>query len=364
MSIQKRIRRNQGIIAAAIGSLTFLSCGKSDDSGESPAITASSLADLKLSSSLNLELPDSIAKAGGRSASLALTQSERKRSREACNAVNDIDQMLSSLSMASSMLCHLEAESAQIQFGKKYKIRITEGGQEGDFRVWVDNSQPGRLTMYSCMADQLQQKVVIDGSNGSGSSGSIEVGGSDAGSSFGMALNFDFRDAAVKTMRGQFTFDGEGMSFAQDNDIVLRESGVSVLKVSRKGSFSGDSFAQSTAVKHNGTQGQALMSLEIGGQTFAYRESFDQDGYALADASSVTEDVKLVRADLPAALANGFSIAAPTGWDCSTEETVSVDIDSGSTGPAHAQCDAGMGDSDTPPACAGDDFAYGEEVQE
>jgi hypothetical protein len=358
-------RKNQyAFLAAGLVSFMFSACGKNKDT-ETKAIAASSVADLKLSSSLKLEIPDSLARAGGRSSALAMTKMERKRSREACNAVNDMNMMLSNLSAAASMACHLEAESAQIQFGKKYKIALTEGGEETDLRVWVDNSEADKLTMYACMGDQLQQKIVIDGSNSTGSSGSIGFGGSDEGGSFAMALKFDFKDQAVKSLSGQFTYDMPSvMTFAQDNELVLRNSGVSVMKVARKGSGSGLEFSQSSAVKHNGTQGQALMSIDVSGQTFAYRESFDSDGYALEEPSSVAEEVKLLKADLPSTLAAGFSIPALSGWDCATEETITVNTDTGATGAAHAQCDAEDDSSSADPSCDGDDFAYGEPLED
>ncbi|MEY4632521.1 MAG: hypothetical protein RIQ81_2641 [Pseudomonadota bacterium] len=353
------LRKNL-IVSAALAGVFLVACGQKDDS-ESKNIEAESLGELKLSSSFKLDLPDSIKKAGGITPSLALTKMDRKRSREACQAVSDIGMLLQNLATASSMACHLEAESEKIKFGTKYKVNIA-GGEDGDqdLRVWVDNSAADKLIMYSCQGTNLLQKIVIDSSNSNGSSGNIDFGFGDQASSVGMKLSFDFKDQAVKVLKGQFTFsDGAGSSFAGDNDLTLRDSGVSTMKVSQRGDFAGSSFDRKGMIKTNGSAGQALMSLDMQGQQFTYRESFDGEGYALDDPSAVAEDVKIAKSELPESLAAGFSIAAPTGWDCAVEETISVDVASGATAAAHQACDE-EDSEEASPSCDGADFEFGE----
>lgn len=357
------VKKQQAIASAAAVGILLAACGKKDDSKSTTNIEATSLSELKLSSSLKVDLPDSLKKAGGNTASLALNTLQGKRSREACQAVRDIDMLLSNLSAASAMVCHLEAESAQMKFGTKYKVNITDGEGDGeDFRIWVDNSAADKLTVYSCEGTTLTQKIVIDGSNSSGSSGTIDFGSNKPGANVAMKLAFDFRDQAVGILKGQFTFDdGQGMSFAADNDLLLRENGVSSMKVSQNGAFGGDSFKRMGVVKSNGTFGQALMSIDFIGGSIRYRESFDGEGFALDDPSTVAEEVKIDKTELPAALPADYSIAGLEGWDCAVDETITVDMVSGSTAAAHNACEADNShDEADEVSCDGADFEYGE----
>jgi hypothetical protein len=161
-------------------------------------------------------------------------------------------------------------------------------------------------------------------------------------------------------LKGQNTFKNSTDSFASDTNIELRDSGVSNILMSNAGSSSSfGTFSDRGAVKFNGTLGQAVFkgSGSGGTQTYSWsnRSTFDADGYTV-DNSKATDDIKVEFSAIPAALASGYSIAAPTGWDCQTTETITVDLDTGSTASAHKACER---NHNTNFQCFGADFEHG-----
>ena len=345
------------IALMAVGS--FTACGNKKKSTEkTDGIEATSVADLKLSTSLNLSLPASLASAAGQSTSLALNDLNLtgQRSSEACRTVQQVKQLLDNLSSISGTMCHLEAESAQFAFGQKYDITLTEGGQTGKMQLWADNSVAGELTVYICQAGSLQEKIVVNASNAVGASGSVHHMGSQGGSTWANKIKFDFTTAGVKILSGQNTYLNGADKFATDNALSFRDAGVSTMTMSNKGSSAEfGTFADRGAIHHNGTMGQALFkgTGTHSGQTynFSSRSTFDKDGFAV-DNATATSDVLVAAGELPAFLDDNFSIDAPTGWDCSGGTPITVNADTA----AHQACNH---DHNMNFDCFGPDFAQG-----
>ncbi len=367
MKTNKSIKKSAAIAAVlAAGGIVAISCGKSSDSSTSSGVTASNIADLKLSSSLNVTLPDTFAKAAGQTASLRLASTMLgKKSSEACRTIQNVAQMFDTLGSISGMFCHLEAESAQFKFGTKYKVVMQMGAQSEEMPLWIDNSTAGQLTMYTCAGTTIREKIVLNSSNSNGARGSILFKGSEGSNSFASALDFDFTTEGVKILKGQNLFSDGTNSFAQDNALEFRDSGVSVMSTASKGQIdASNTFQDRGYVKHNGTTGQALFKGQgtqaaFGNYNFSMRSTFDKDGITV-DNSTAGTDITVAATELPAFLAEGFAISDATGWDCSTDETITIDMANGPTAAAHAACEREHTGFDS---CWGDDFEQGDHEQ-
>jgi hypothetical protein len=338
------------------------SCGKSEDS-KTEGVTATNVADLKLSSAFNIELPTAIAKAAGQSS--YANRSARlvgKKSSEACRTVQNVAMMFETLGSIGGMMCHLEAESANISFGKKYKIVMQMGAESQEMPLWIDNSVGGQLTMYTCEADKIREKILLTGSSSSGAKGTIHFKGSDGSNAYANLLNFDLTSAGLKILNGQNVFSDGSSSYSQDNALEFRDSGVSLMKSASKGTMAGGmSFQDRGAVKHNGTMGQALFKGEgnqppYGTYSYSTRSTFDGEGVTVANGTA-SSDITVNASELPSFLADDFSISDATGWDCSTEETLTIDMATGATAAAHAACERDHSGSFE---CWGSDFEQGE----
>lgn len=357
-----RINQRQAVIAIATAATVIAtSCGKSDSEEKSAGVEATSVAELKLSQALKISLPAAIANAASSGTTLALTTTGKK-SAEACRTMSTVKDLFNTLGGISSMLCHFEAESSRIQFGKKYKIALTEGGQEMDLRVWIDNSTAGKLTMYTCQEDVLTQKIDITESNSTGAKGTVVHRGSFDGATYANSTDFNFLAAGAKVISGSMTYSMGSDSFSNKVSADLKDSGVSSFLMANRGSWGGSVFADRGAVFHNGNLGQALFKGEgtFQSQTYQFssRATFNSDGIKIAN-SEATSDITVAASSLPDFLATDFSIDPPTGWDCAAEETLSVNIDTGDTGAAHQACDAGSSSESTD--CWGEGFEAGDQ---
>ena len=366
MGTSKSLKRSAAT-AAVLATVSFaaMSCGKSSDSSTTSSVTATNVADLKLSSSLHITLPDSLAKVAGQSNSpgLALTMAGKK-STEACQTVQNVARMFDRLTDISNAFCHLEVESANIKFGTKYKIVLLTATGPMELPSWIDNSTPGQLTMYQCYDGKIRQKVVLTSSTASGVKGNLWYKDSNNGNFVTDALDFDFTNDGVKIVKGQNHFSDGTNSYAQDNALEFRDVGVSLMKTASRGRWgSNNSFQDRGLVKSNGTLGQALFkgqgTSDYGTYSGSSRSTFDQDGIAVANATA-TSDITVAAGDLPAFLADDFAIPDATGWDCPTEEMLTIDLNVGPNAAAHAACDR------MPPQfvdCWSSDYEQGDQEQ-
>ncbi|MEY4631854.1 MAG: hypothetical protein RIQ81_1974 [Pseudomonadota bacterium] len=347
-----------GVLAACGLATSF--CGKEENKNEEEAVTATSLGELKLASAFRFELPDSIKKAAGTSSKMKAARMTGKKSSEACRTVDNINKMFGNLASIGGTFCHLEAESGQIKFGTKYKIQLVESGGSMEMPLWIDNSQAGKLTIYMCEAGKIKEKISLSSSSSAGAKGTVHYKGSASTQSWNSSVAFDFTTAGLKILAGQNLFSDGSNNYSQDNMLELRDSGVSLMKTASKGTHQDGTFEDRGAVKHNGTMGQALFkgtgTHNSSSYNFSSRATFDSDGYKVANTTA-TSDILVAATDLPAFLPAGFTIEDPTGWDCATEETVTVDMVNGSTAAAHAACNT---DHSSGSNCWGDDFEQGD----
>ena len=132
--------------------------------------------------------------------------------------------------------------------------------------------------------------------------------------------------------------------------INLQPAGVSSLSVSEAGTWQSYTFNNAGTAKVGSEYGQVLFtstSSQYPQYPWTRRAYFDLDGNVV-DAS-VTADfasgasLYVANSDVPAALDSSFSADnfAADAWDCSTEETLTIDM-SGENGAAHDACDEKM----------------------
>jgi hypothetical protein len=347
--------RNKKVIFSVVVSsvISGLSgCGSKSKSTGSPGSAAqpTNLSDLKLSNALSVSLPEKLQKAavaGSVPAKLGLASD--KKSKEACEAINEIDMVLANTAGNAIFMCHLEVE--KIEFGKKYNVKFInapESDGNEDIQIWVDNSNTEKLRVYMCVNRKLSNKITIDSYAGAGlikgisqwkfESTATEPVTSETGRA---NIEFDLTAAGVKRIKSSTKSTSSSPGYSSDYqvyvDLNLVDSGVSSLLVSKGGSYtnSGTSgaFDERMAVLFNGKIGQALKKDE----SSLTRASFNAEGYKVS-SSEVTSDVVIDKAKLPEKLASTFSPEEPTGWDCSTTESVTVDMSAPDKKSAHDAC--------------------------
>lgn len=375
--MMRRLSYSSSILAALVASGVALNaCGKKDKKDDST--TASSLAELKLSSALNVKIPAGMKNAGGVAASsLSLEQGNLagKKSSEACRAMDAMTEIFTNLAQASSTLCHMEVEADRMKFGTKYEVHVTgvtglEGASAQILQLWVDNTDPANLKVYTCNNGVLSEKFEITGFSGSGKAKgtlSQKYEGSDGGYNFssGINLDFDMTQDGISLIKASMKGDMSGAmsgSFRRFADIKVADQGVSSLLVSAEGSNGPQSFSDQVAMNFDGTVGQSLYSGTYNDGTQSYpaftsRSTFDANG-AVIDASQASAAVVVDKTKLPAKLASDFAPAAPSGWDCKgTSETIEVNL---AADPAkkiqHDKCEVEWPKGGN---CWGDDFDFG-----
>ena len=372
---------NKSVVAVAAAVMTFAaaSCGKKKKEAATPP-PASTVADLALSSTLNLSIPDKLAAASGGTAATTLNLAEElnlagKKSSEACRTMETVSQVLDQLKEIGVNFCHFEVESENLKFGTKYNIKMTGGSRtlaESDsMGIWVDNSDTAKLKVYMCRNGILNQQISISdfasAGKAKGSMNTLHSGtGRDGVSTYegGVNITFDLTQAGLKivnaSMKHKNTGGSDAGEFRNSADISLADTGVSVVKMTSKGSHGSDTMSDQAAVRFNGTFGQALFSGtgSSGVHTYDYSSAstFGADGITVAKTSAPS-DVLVEAADLPVKLADDFSPTTPTGWDCQTTETLTIDMTVASKKAAHDACSADRRRSFS--SCWGDDFEQG-----
>jgi hypothetical protein len=343
------MKLSRGLVGGLMAMGVLTACGKAKED-EKAAPVAENLQDLKLSSALQIKLPDGLNKAAGATATTALTSG--KKSFEACRVFEETERLIEKLNDIGSTFCHLEAESAQMKFGVKYNLTFTGGGNlEGDgdsgpSQIWVDNSKAGTLSVYMCKANALRTVFSITGFTGEdgkikgtlkNSYNESHNGQSNTG---GVDIEFDFTTAGLKLVKGKLKSEMSGSftgSYMNDIDLKIMDTGVSMAKMSRRMSAGEGQYEDKGAMYFNGTMGQAMFVGRVGdgttGDILARRSTFDANGNLVANTTAV-EEIKVKLADLPAVLAADFAPAAPTGWDCVADTTATVNLASA----AHTAC--------------------------
>jgi hypothetical protein len=370
------VKRTVAVAAAIMTVATAASCGKKKNAATTAA--ASTVADLALSSTLKLSIPDKLATASGGTASTTLDLAEElnlvgKKSSEACRTMETVKQVLDNLKEIGSMFCHFEAESENLKFGTKYNIKMSgKPGLAGSttMGIWVDNSDAANIKVYMCKDGKLNQQIsVSDFASAGKAKGSMNTmhTGTQGSATFegGINITFDLTQAGLKIINANMKHKNTGGEYAGEfrnsADISLSETGVSVVKMTSKGARGSDTMSDQAAVRFNGTMGQALFSGtgSNGGRTYDYSSlsTFGADGVTVAK-STATSDILVLAADLPSKLADDFTPTAPTGWDCTTTEDLKIDMADAAKKASHDACE--QDHSRTFTSCWGDGFEQGD----
>jgi hypothetical protein len=351
--------------------------GKEESKAAATSTVPASVSDLALSSALKIEIPDKMATASGGTTSLALNSFSLAgtKSREACHTMEETGRILEQLTEISSMFCHFEAESGNLKFGTKYNITMAAGGGGGGggggeggapppapltavdadkMQLWIDNRDAEYLHVYMCQKGKLAQHIKVSTASAAGKTKGSMTAAFDMGANKGgVNLDFDLTTPGTKLVKAsmQFTMTGAvSGSFSNFADISLLDTGVSTVKMSKSGTFMGNTHADRSMLLFNGTYGQVVFEAS----DFSTVSTYGADGNTVAD-SLATADITVPVADLPAALGTDFAPTAPDGWDCVADTELKID---GATGAAHQACE-----TDRSPKfsdCDGGGFARGE----
>jgi hypothetical protein len=385
MSKHSALGNGKILASLIVVSISILaSCGKKSEITQAPTSSNASmnLNSLKLSKALQVSLSSGLQKAANvKTGQANLNLAGEKKSTEACSALQTIDELLANARSNGAFLCHMEVE--KIQFGKKINVKaINAPESEGNFeaQIWIDNSNQENLKVYLCEERKLVMAFNISGYGGEGlikGSSQMKFEGTfpadewSSGGSFTYSANdeFDFTTPGVKIVKSSSkSTSSSGTSSSSDYlsyaDLKLVDSGVSSLLVSRGGSYSydGDSGApitgthdEQSAILFNGTVGQALSK----NSSILTRATFNSEGYKV-ESSQATADVIINKLILPAKLQSTFSAQAPSGWDCSTTESLTIDLSNQERKSSHDACDIEWPEFNS---CGGDDFEGGETEQ-
>jgi hypothetical protein len=375
----RRFKLPLSLVGLAITPILVVSCGKSKDSdglkNSALGLAGLNFESIKLSKTLNFRFPSGVENLGRTATALALApESAGKKSLEACRTAQQVDEVFSLFSVISKTFCHLEAESARIQFGKKYNVILSEG-PSGDekFSVWVDNSGEGKLIVYQCFNNKLQQKITIHAATEAGAKGNMTLKFTDANdadsSDIGVNLDFDMSLAGEYSMKAQVAVDSGPTSTYREAIEISLGGGLSRFSSAAKGVNGGKDFAIRGLMKHTGDHGQAILRArmfddEWGDINYSSRSSFDADG-VLIDNQLAPSAVRVDPAELPSYLSSAMTVEAPSGWDCQGEETLTVNLLSSGTSAAHQACFVDSQDVQFED-CFGSEFASGddEEIEE
>lgn len=374
-------RYRMPLVLTGVGLLTLAaaSCGRSNTGGgknASVAFSSLNLNTMKISKGLNVKFPQAVKNLGKASSGLNLrAEAIGKKSLEACRTAQQVNEVFSLFSLVGRTFCHLEAEWASIEFGKKYNVTLTEtGGPDERFGLWVNNSQDGKLVIYQCFNNQLQQKITIHAATVAGSKGSMLMkfseteAGATAATDVGVALDFDISMDGSHLLNAQVSVDsGATSSYKESIGLALNTSGVSTFSSASKGVNGGKEFALRGVMKHNGSQGQAILRAKIfdeeyGGDIFySSKSTFDAAGL-LVENNTANETVKINATNLPAYLTATTTIEQPTGWDCQASENLTLRLVTGGSAAAHQACLAST-DSASFTDCFGDGYENGEDEE-
>jgi hypothetical protein len=397
-------------------------------------LSASTMDDLDLSSVLSLQLPDSV-KGAGEAAALRLNGG--KKSFETCRLRMEMKEGLGNISQAATTFCHLE--KAKMGFGKKYsvKFKMPSGGNlklqdmgdmgpgdaptEGDpmtgsvpapgdtsvptagsggpsgpgememempsIQVWVDDSKKltdGKIRLYMCQDEKLQQFVEIEGAGTGTSKGSILMKGEmdmgDMSMAFHRAALFDngFTTEGTTAITVKERVTVKSTQFGDQDQrrmlsLVLPKDGISRVASSFAGKRDGQEDAFSSIGFFDDKFGAAIargkISAQMGGQVggdFSNSSFFDGKGY-IVDPDSHPEQYGAGKplfidpAKVPGFLPADFKPEdlPADAWDCKgADEELEIDP----TDSSHAACEEDWNQL-SQESCFDAAFAQGEAVE-
>jgi hypothetical protein len=361
----------------------------SSSSGSTKKGEAKTVADLGLSSALKPNRPS-----GSSLTSFGL-QSGLK-SYEKCQLEKVNYETFGYLTGVAVTLCHIEAESAQIEFGKKYSMEApTEEGEASySFGIFVDDSVAGQLTVNICENGNLDQKFTITSREIGKAKGYVQTNAkwdNNGINSLDMTAAFDngatnpnVQKLVLKSRYENGIEDVHRIS--ADISIDSSVGGITRYSVSQSGNEGLGAYSGSMVAVSNSEYGQIFHhspggSVEEDGQVFTYEggsniATFDSTGYQVPSNASVEfgtdGELQISIDDLPPLLPDDFQPVAVDDeeWNCVGEEALALDIPDASEEPnnPHVQCDAMWQDLEAAETllddCDASGFGYGEDVLE
>ncbi len=334
------------ITFAILTALSINACSKTSEDEDTSASTTDTnglaavtdVGELKLSS-LQIDLPAALkANASG------LRLLAGKRSMDACQMGQTIKEVTSRVGEVANFACHIEAEKANFQFGKK--IKLIAGGQEFG-RLWVVKDGD-KITFNMCQSGEHTSRQVIEISKvtSAGPAGSIYSIGSDGDQSYSTGLTFDFSVENISSIDSTDINQNGENKFARTVKLSINKTGVSSASLASKGTWEGNSFQQRGAAKLGTEYGASLFqnSGTFQDQTFTFsgRSYFNAVGEVVAD--SATQDflasgtLYVAAADVPSFLAEDASVSLPEGWVKSDCPDTEVDLELNPESEAHQAC--------------------------
>lgn len=418
------MKRNKLFHGVLLSALVF-SCSSDDESTTAADTTsrtatgtveATSIDELGLTGALNVELPDSLSDS---STSLALLQTGSK-SVEACLMRSSAKQMIQQVEMASSMLCHIEAEGETIQWNtptildfsqmeagagltlaktdRGFELVQAPGedpGSESDMTmpvigIYTDDTDGNNVHVYLCEGEteetlSLTQSFTVKGSK------KVDVNGTQVNASAGV-IHINMSDDTMGTFKAKMSYDSNyktagdsrfemGMKIAFSEEFKFRQkfsiteaSGITTIAMSDAGSmsFGADSFTFSSAGagRFDASNGNVIFKYDGGGgDPFSTRACVDSTGVIVACSSDAKfaegGSLHILPSVVPGVFADTYEPDAPSGFDCATATWTKVAPASDeATIAAHTACDEGLASSagtDGASACFGTGYDDGGE---
>jgi hypothetical protein len=368
--------------------------GSSSDDSELSEDTPQNVGTLNLSETFKFDLPAALG--GGEEASLALNGG--KRSREACEVGNMMNEGLDQMRSLSNMMCHIEVEAEKIKFGVKTLILFEgvegaaladeqpcdgpdcgkmdgpgpdgnpedgpddkgdegkdddKGNDSGAFAMWVDDSRldEGILEIQFCEGKdkdtlKLNEFIHLEGVKGNKREGFIISAGTHGDETYHNKGVFSI-DLASKTAKVK-----SGSAWKRGEDGFRRQ-----LKLALSPTFVAVSGSEAGQWEGNGMQraGMAAIGEQFGAAAFVdvhkgpdgqggtniVKAFFDKNGNVVAkegNAAFVADGpLDLKKDNMPKFLPEGFAPDSfpANAWDCTTEAEVSLNPESA----AHQSCD-------------------------
>lgn len=352
-----------------------------DDTATDTATTgtvavATNLSDLKLSESLSLEVPASV-KAQGQEAQvddtgkLAVgatglsTLPLRKKSREACDIRNKVHESMEIVKSIATEVCYIEAESAKLQFGQKYKISFTDEGKTYSHAVWVQDKKDAGLLIQLCDDGKLTEQITVVGNKkGGASKGYFKSFDEFDGDTWAAEGFFDSKFSKADRMRIAMkssgttkSEDGQAITYRESVAMDLKQDGISLINMAADGKQEPDiTWADSGTARIGPRFGSALLHSDGFG---SYRAYFDAAGRILkagaTDAFAEGGKYFVKKDELQPPLGESYK---PKGfgsdaWDCSG----AVEIDPEITEAQANACEA-LSDVFEYEDCETDDYDY------
>jgi hypothetical protein len=337
-----------------------------------------SLADLKLSSALKVELPEGLEAAGTgeEGAALNLLATPGAKSREACMVSQSVKEAARRIQNVAGTMCHLEVEKETILIGKKTLLKLASGQEFG--RLWAEKRDDGKLIVSMCMKNMEdpslpanREIIEVAERTDAGVKGSLFNGGAyldpegNKGVFKGKVLFDSSEKGIVKIDSRDLNIQGQN-KFVRMVDLVLVESGLSKVRLASRGKFGSNEFSERAVALFKDDYGAVLLSSkgttpEGDSFTFTRRGLFDKEGNIVAPsayagfAGELKAQAKEVPAFLDADFAPDEGASAWVKSGCKeTEASAVIDPESA----AHNACESDQGGS--PSQCWGEDFQEGD----